>query len=48
MADKILTVVRNDDLRQGLITMGKERIKGFRWDNVAQRLIEIFKEVKSR
>jgi glycosyltransferase involved in cell wall biosynthesis len=45
IADKIYTVLIDEDLRQEFITKGIERVKRYNWEESARKHIELFKGV---
>ncbi|MCK5569139.1 MAG: glycosyltransferase family 4 protein [Spirochaetes bacterium] len=45
IADKICTVLIDEDLRQELVTKGIERVKRYNWEESARKHIELFKGV---
>ena len=47
IAQAILKVVNDEELRSHLINIGLERVKRFNWDNVAREILEVFSESSS-
>lgn len=45
MANKIVSVLRYNDLYKSLKTNGKEEVKKFSWDKPARRCVEIYEEL---
>ena len=44
LADAMLTVLNNDDLRNSLIARGKERAKQFSWTTCAKQTVDVYKQ----
>ena len=45
LADKIMTILKNEELREKMGEAGRERAKEFTWDKVAERTVEVYKEI---
>jgi len=48
MAEKIVQVLEDEDLRQKLISAGKERIRAFGWDEAASDVLSFYESVMER
>lgn len=44
MVEKISGILNSEKLRKKLISKGKERVKGFSWEKMAQQTLEVYKE----
>ena len=45
LADKIMTILKNEELREKMGEAGRERAKEFTWDKIAERTVEVYKEI---
>ncbi len=45
MAEKLTEVIKNKNLRDELIKMGKERLKNFSWKKTAKETLQVYKNV---
>jgi glycosyltransferase involved in cell wall biosynthesis len=45
LADKIMTILKNEKLREKMGEAGRERAKEFTWDKIAERTVEVYKEI---
>ena len=45
LADKIMTILENEELREKMGEAGRERAKEFTWDKIAERTVEVYKEI---
>ena len=45
LADKIMTILKNEELREKMGEAGRERAKEFTWDKIAERTVEMYKEI---
>lgn len=45
LADKIMTILENEKLREKMGEAGRERAKEFTWDKIAERTVEVYKEI---
>lgn len=45
LADKIMTILENEKLREKMSEAGRERAKEFTWDKIAERTVEVYKEI---
>ena len=44
MGDKIIKVLKSEELRQDLIKKGKERVKRFSWKKMAEKTLEVYQQ----
>lgn len=45
LADKIMTILKDEELREKMGEAGRERAKEFTWDKIAERTVEVYKEI---
>jgi glycosyltransferase involved in cell wall biosynthesis len=45
LADKIVTILKDEELREKMGEAGRERAKEFTWDKIAERTVEVYKEI---
>ena len=45
LADKIMTILKNEELGEKMGEAGRERAKEFTWDKIAERTVEVYKEI---
>jgi glycosyltransferase involved in cell wall biosynthesis len=45
LADKIMTILENEELGEKMGEAGRERAKEFTWDKIAERTVEVYKEI---
>ncbi|NQE54770.1 Trehalose synthase [ANME-1 cluster archaeon GoMg3.2] len=45
LADKIMTILKNEELREKMGEAGRERAKEFTWDKIAERTVDVYKEI---
>ena len=45
LADKIMTILKNEELREKMGEAGRERAKEVTWDKIAERTVEVYKEI---
>lgn len=45
LADKIVTLLKDEKLRQKMGEAGKEKVKEFTWDKIAEQTVEVYKEI---
>ena len=45
MADKIVTLLKDEKLRRKMGEAGKEKVKEFTWDKIAEQTVEVYKEI---
>jgi glycosyltransferase involved in cell wall biosynthesis len=48
LADKIMTILKNEELREKMGEAGRKRAKEFTWDKIAERTVEMYKEILSK
>lgn len=46
IAQAILTIIKDKNLRKDLINRGKKRIKKFSWERTTEKVIKIYREIK--
>jgi len=47
LAEKIVTLLKDKESREKMGKAGKERAKEFTWEKVAERTVEVYKEIKT-
>lgn len=45
LAEKIITLLQSEELREKMGKVGREKIKNFTWDKIAEQTVEVYKEV---
>ena len=45
LAEKIVTLLKDDKLRQKMGEAGKEKVKEFTWDKIAEQTVEVYREI---
>ena len=48
LAEKVITLLKDKELREKMGKAGRERAKEFTWENIAERTVEVYKEILSR
>lgn len=45
LSDKIVTILKDEKLREKMGEARRERAKEFAWDKIAERTVEVYKEI---
>lgn len=48
LAEKVIFLLQNGELRKKMGERGQERAKEFTWDKIAERMVEVYKEILSK
>jgi glycosyltransferase involved in cell wall biosynthesis len=46
LAQKLLEVIKDENMRQSFIRKGSEQVKRFSWTKTAEKMLEIFESMK--
>ena len=47
LAEKIIVLLRDEELRKKMGEAGRERAKEFTWDKIAEQTVDLYKEILS-
>jgi len=48
LAEKIIMLLRDEELRKRMGEAGRERAKEFTWDKIAKQTVDLYKEILSK